>query len=270
MILGSACLTCDFNCFGCEDVGVILRNYHSRSSSAAIKLWEKGRNLSQDKNKQSCKDIRNTETVFSWSLTLPSPSWFAKLPTNTQNTSNSAILGVVWRGCRGKADVGGTGDVFSRCWQRDSHSPIFVDRDRPGDFWEDQEEPADFPAAGPAQLSCPLQRRSEEVTAAPRGMYVKNQGPSQKRSSRDIQFVNTLRLEISFCELLVFCVLVLLWVLYKIGLNSYPLAVCIFYWLLVPERLRVLKCGFFFFWGQNLQALIGWGTISVTSRRDAN
>ena len=30
-----------------------------------------------------------------------------------------------------------------------------------------------------------------------------------------------------------------------------------------------LKSGSFFFWGQNLQALIGWGTISVTSRRNA-
>ena len=40
--------------------------------------------------------------------------------------------------------------------------------------------------------------------------------------------------------------------------------------LLVPERLRVLKCESFFFCRQSLQALIGWGTIRVTSHRDAN
>ena len=41
-------------------------------------------------------------------------------------------------------------------------------------------------------------------------------------------------------------------------------------YLLVPERLWVLNPVVFFSWGQNLQALIGRGTISVTSRPDAN
>ena len=35
-------------------------------------------------------------------------------------------------------------------------------------------------------------------------------------------------------------------------------------YLLVPERLRVLNPVVFFFCRQNLEALIGWGTISVT------
>ena len=72
----------------CQDVGIILRNYHSRSSvvifDEAIELWQKRKwTLSQDKtNKQSCKGVRNTATVFFWFLTLPSPSWFAKLSTH--------------------------------------------------------------------------------------------------------------------------------------------------------------------------------------------
>ena len=34
----------------------------------AMELWQ---------NRQSCKDVRNTETVFSWFLMLPLPSWYA-------------------------------------------------------------------------------------------------------------------------------------------------------------------------------------------------
>ena len=71
-------------CF--QDVGIILRDYPSRSShklemnDVTIGLWQKRKKL--EPSRQSCKDFRNTDTSFSWFLRT-----FCYVTTSTSSCS---------------------------------------------------------------------------------------------------------------------------------------------------------------------------------------